>query len=395
MKRFRIAWLILLAAALGCAGADGGPVGTGISASISGNVIDVQAASTTDTAGGAAMLPPVQVSIDEQPGVGTTTDDNGNFELSGDFAGALTLRFAVPDFQVTQPLDVPAGSAIVLQDIELRPSGVEAQAVRQLGLRGRVDLVDCTDGTLLVHDRRDPDTQFLIRLLPDTSLTRGRGESVTCADIRRGDNVVIEGAIRFRTDRTIAALTVALAPPPPPSGRRPIRDVPFVGDVAAINCDAGFIVIDDSSQRSRLRLSRTTLVTRPDGTPLRCGDLGLGDRVEGRGQIMLRMPGVIEATRIIARPSPAPGALLRFFGFVAAIDCGSGVLQLDDVTNTVRLRLLPATVIVRSNQQPAACADIRLGDRVTGAGHVSGDGSGSIEAVRVILTRRGPAAGRR
>src|SRR5262249_62088274 len=133
MNRLRLLVVFCCAVWLGCS-SDGGPVGTGISSTsaISGNIVAVQTTGTVASDSTAPLLPPITVSIDGVPDARTMADSGGNFVLSGDFEGALTLRFTVPQYQVTQPLDVPAGSAIVLQDIELQPEGVIAQAARQL-----------------------------------------------------------------------------------------------------------------------------------------------------------------------------------------------------------------------------------------------------------------------
>src|SRR5579862_7009082 len=162
MKWVRYLIVLVYAGAFGCS-SDGGPVGTGVSpAAISGNIVEVQTDPTTSTSAH-AELPPIEVSID-QPSLHTVADANGNFVLSGDFAGSVVLRFTLPDFQVTQRIDVPAGSTVVLQDIELQPDKVVAQAAQQLGFYGTVDFVDCSDGTLLVHERRASGLQYHVQL---------------------------------------------------------------------------------------------------------------------------------------------------------------------------------------------------------------------------------------
>ena len=396
MNRVRSLWVLLFAVALGCA-SEGGPVGTGISsssASISGNVIDVQTTATTaatTTSGAAAALPPIRVSIDEVPNVESAVNGDGNFELSGAFSGPLTLRFSVSQFEVTRSLDVPAGSAVVLQDIELRPDGVNTQAVRQLDFVGNVDLVDCAGGTLLVTDRHK-NAEFLVRLISQTAFVRNNGQAAACDDIRKDTTIEVQG--QGETDRTITAVTVTLAPPPPPSGRPPVQDVMFFGSLAAINCDGKFIAIDDSTQRTRLHISGMTVIELPDRTPLRCNDLRLGDHIVGQGQLSLGMPGFIEATHVVVRGAPSPEEPLRFFGFVAAIDCTSGILQLVDVNRSVvQVQLLPTTVITRGNQQPAQCTDINLGNRVEGSGHLSTAAPGTIDAAHIMFRRHGQGPG--
>lgn len=397
MKWLRSLWVLACAALIGCAVSDGGPVGTGISsvsASISGNVIDVQTASTGSAAADIATAPAVTVSIDGTAAQ-TSTDADGNFELSGNFSGLLSLRFTVPEFQVVQLLDVPAGSAIVLQDVELRPDGVQAQAARQLDFNGRVKLVDCTDGTLLVDDNRHNDRQFMVQLVVSTSIVRQSGEAASCGDIAEGRDVEVDGYIQLQpdttgaTNRVITALTVTLAPPPPPQRPQPVQNVRFAGDIAAINCEEGFIVIDDSMHRSRLRLSQRTVIGGTDQERLSCVDLDLGDHIEGQGQINLVKPGTIDTSSIRVNTAP-PAETLRVFGFVAAIDCSSGLLLLNDPTSSMPVRLLPGTILVRDHNTPVQCSDIRLGDRVSGTGQINPNTPGAIDARMLMVTRRGP-----
>ena len=391
MKWLR-SWLIVLAViAAGCT-SDGGPVGTGISTSsaISGNVVAVQTTTNTATANSAAApLPPIGVSIDGLPNVATMADSSGNFALDGNFAGTLTLRFTVPQFQVTQLLDVPAGSAVVLQNIELQPDGVVAQAVHELDFFGTVDLVDCGDHTLLVHGRGPDDMQVLVHLDDRTSVVDAAGRTQSCTAIRVGLTVAIEGTVAYATDRTVSALTVTIAPRPP-SPPPPVIDVPFSGTLAALDCnaDAGFIVIDDSVQRTSLELTPNTDISDAMGA-LGCQDLQLGDLVRGRGQINLRMPGVIVASDIRVIGPPNSGQSLRFVGFVNLIDCVTGTLQLNDVTNTIDVQLSSTTVITSDNGQPLTCNDIQPGDRLVGLGQVPAGGTSLLDAVHITIKTHG------
>jgi len=295
MIRVRTIWLALLAAAFGCATSGGGPVGTGISSStVSGNVVAVQTTSVA-ASGSAAALPRIEVSIDEVPGLSTTADTDGNFELGGDFSGAITLRFTTPQFEVTQPLDVPAGSAVVLSDISLRPDAVDPGSTRQLDFRGVVDLIDCTSGEVLVHDQRDmgEPNQFMVRLENDTTLLSADGQARTCADIQAGNTIAVEGLVQV-SDRTIIAVRITLAPPPS-GGPQPTRPVHFSGQIVSVDCATGIVVLDDNHDgQSRLQLSASTTISGAGGRRLQCSDLAPNDPVGGDGVIRLQRPGVIE-----------------------------------------------------------------------------------------------------
>ncbi|MFI5365155.1 MAG: hypothetical protein ACHQ4J_05985 [Candidatus Binatia bacterium] len=388
MKWVRQIWVLAWVAALGCS-ADGGPVGTGISstsASISGDIIDVQTASTTPAPSAAAALPAVRVSIDQVAGLATAVDGAGNFQLSGGFSGTITLRFTTPQFQVTQQLDVPTGAAVVLQDIELAQSGVQAQAVQQFGLRGRVAAIDCNDQAMTVETGQHPSQQFTVLLVAATSIAQDDGQGATCEDIQAGETVAIDGLVQLQTAQTVTALAVTIAPGAPPSEPEPIQQAPFAGSIAGLDCNTGFIVIDDSLHRTRLQLSNMTRIVGPKGGMLTCTDLALGNQVQGQGQLSLDTPGTIDATRIVVTATqPAPA--LRFFGFVQAVDCTSGTLQLSDITGTISVQLLPTTVITSANQATAQCTDLQLGDRVTGTGQPDATSPEVIDAVQVVFTR--------
>ncbi len=188
MMRINAVLGLLLAAALAaCGGAnvDGGPIGTGITTSVVGNVVAVAGDGTTTD-----ELPPITVSLDEVPEVTATTDGEGNFALDGGFAGALTLRFRTAGVDAALPVDVPAGAVLVLSGIVLSPSSVEAEAGRQLGFVGRVTHVDCAAGVLDVEDRREPPRVFRVELLPETLVQRRGGAPASCADVAAGVSMV-------------------------------------------------------------------------------------------------------------------------------------------------------------------------------------------------------------
>jgi hypothetical protein len=383
MKWVRYLLLVVCVGSLSCS-SDGGPVGTGISSTsaISGNVVDVQTSTAISGSNNMpAALPQIRVSIDQFSDVTTTTDSDGNFMLSGNFAGSVTLRFTVPQqFQVTQQLDVPSGSTIVLQDIELQPDGVVAQAARQLGFFGTVNLVDCTGGTLRIHERRSDGIQFLVQLDDQTSYVDAAGATLDCASIHNGMTVTIDGTIDYATDpQTITALVVTISPlPPSPQAQ---FDVRFTGAVAALDCSAGLVVVDDSVQRTRLKLASPATLT--------CKDLQIGDQVQGRGQIALGMPGVIVATQLHVTGPPTSGQLLRFVGFVMMVDCPSGALQLRDGGTTIDVQIAPTTDIEVRNGPRLTCADIQPGDRVAGFGQIAPDASGTLEATQITVNHHG------
>ncbi len=382
-------FLLLLCASVGagCA-AGGGPSGTGISstsASISGNVVAVQTVTAT-AAGSTAALPPIQVSIDGVPSATTMADTAGNFALTGNFAGALTLRFAVPQFQVTQGIDLPAGSALVLQNIELQPGGVVAQAARQLNFFGTVDALECGAGGMLqMHDRRSHDTVFLVELNDQTSYVDAGGQVQTCAAIAVGAVVAVDGSITYTgNQQTITALVITIAPAsvsPPPQQ----IETRFAGVLAAIDCGTDVLVVDDAVERTTIQLTAQTQITGASGAP-NCGDLQLGEAVHGRGQVDLSAPGVITATQLVVTGGASPGQMVRLHGFVVTVDCVAGMLELSDAGALIDVRLSSATTITGHGGQSVACADIQPNDRIEGTGQLAGDGSGIITAQQLMVS---------
>lgn len=310
-----IAGLSLLAiTAVGCGGggsiglasSDGGPVGSGLSATVSGNVVSVAPGSEMAAASGtgAAMMVSVHVSIDEVPGAESTTDADGNFELEGDFSGTLTLRFKTAMFEVTEGFDVPAGSTIVLEDVQLAPGMVQMGVARQLGFAGVVAHVDCGAGVLLVNDRRPTANQFMVRLSAATTIVDGNGQSLQCTAVQTGEPLIVRGAMQL--DQTVVASGVIVRP-------QSSASVQFTGRVKMINCHSGVLLVSDPAGtpgmpnmhgmpgmagmlgKARVRLTSSTDFTAAGGQPIQCGTVVPGEAVEVIGSVSASKPGVVDA----------------------------------------------------------------------------------------------------
>jgi len=379
--------LLLLAAIAGCSGgggfaADGGPIGTGITASVAGNVVAVVASSDIEQATPLA-LPEVDVSIDEAPGVATTTDAEGNFALDGDFAGEVTVRFRSGDVEATQVVDVPAGALVVLADVVVSPGRIEAEAGRQVGFLGRVLEADCAGGVLLVEDERREPRQFLVQLIDDTRIVRRDGSAASCADAATGERIAIDGVFApdsgAGSDVTALSITIGAE-----RGARPdvVEDVPFAGFAAVVRCREGTLIVADDEQRTRLRVGADTIVTDRSGAMLVCGDIAVGDRVAGLGRLRVRQAGPIAATRIVVARGPG-SADVRIAGAVVGTDCARGVLQLDDGDGVVAVLIGADTVV-----EPAlTCDEIPPGARVRGVGRVRPAEPEIILALRLQVRR--------
>jgi hypothetical protein len=384
----------LLGCLIGCAGgisSDGGPIGTGIVASVAGNVVAVVDDGSVAQDGASPGVPAVAVSIDEVSGAETTTDAAGNFAIDGEFAGALTLRFRASGVEATQTIDVPAGALVVLADVVVAPGQIDAEAGRQVGFIARVLEVDCAARLLHVEDEHDPPGPFSVLLLDETRLVRRGGAALSCAEIAPGQRVAIDSLFEPAAGpgAVVTALAVTVGAE---RGERPdvVEDVPFLGFVAAVRCDAGILTVADSSQRTRLRLTARTVLARGDGSALACAAIAVGDRVSGLGRLRVRQPGVIEATSVVV--TTGQGAVdVRISGAVVGRDCTAGVLQLEDGDGVVAVVLGPDTVV----EPPLTCDEIPLGARVRGLGRVRRGAPDVVLAVRlaVRLPARTRAAG--
>ena len=292
-----VAFLAFAALLVGCA-SDGGPTGTGISTSISGNVVAVELPAGT----GEPTATAVRVTIDEVPGVEDTTDADGDFALIGTFSGLLTVRFSALDVNAAQAIEVPAGSSIVLADVAVGPGAIRVRAARQLGFLGTIALVDCVAGDLLIDDQAPHKNQFLVRIAPDTILVDGVGNVVECSALKTGKPVAIEGSIRL-AERSIEAITITVEPPGPgePS---PVIETSFAGAITLVNCESAMAQMEGQTGTVRLRFSGQSSLLDSSGRSIECGAITAGDMVAGTGYIRVRRPEVVQVVemRITSQP---------------------------------------------------------------------------------------------
>jgi hypothetical protein len=399
MRIGRLLWLLACVALAGCA-SEGGVTGTGVSA-ISGNVVLVSAQSAPAAA---PILPfPIRVTIAEFPGIADTTDADGTFQLEGAFAGAVTLQFAnaADGAEIGPlPLEVPAGSQTVLENIEIHttappPDRVRPAAVRLFDVFGRVDLVECNadgTGTLLVTDDGRPPRQFMMSLTADTDITTSGGEPLTCADIHRRGSVRVEGLLR-RAEQTIDALVVVVGPARPPHpgpGPRPER---ARGVIVDVSCERGLVVFEQRGVgepvRRVLRLTEhTEFRCAADVTATcDCGAVVAGDPIAVTGTISPAQPGQIQAEVVFLGAATLP---VDVTGTVTHVACALGGLALADVSGgqSTRVALTPDTRIVCPSDLLCQCADLHPRQRVRVEGEQPAAG-GAITADRItVLARR-------
>lgn len=392
-------WLLACVVVVGCASSEGGVTGTGVSA-ISGNIVSVSDHAAPDES--SALPFPIRVSIAEVPGIDSTTDADGTFQLSGDFSGSLTLQFAnAIDGTSIGPLalEVPVGSQTVLENIEIHTDAplaerVRPTAVRQFAVVGRVDMIECAaDGSAeaLVSDGGRPRRQLLVTLTADTELETRDGTALACADLTTGATVRVEGFVR--DDQTLVALVVVVAPPPLPGPGPQPRPERVRGKVDGVACARGVLEIEQQSGPDTLqRIVRVTddtefLCDSTHSGPCDCGAIAVGTRISVAGLIFPDRPGQISAELIVIGATSIPVVTV---GPIVSLACAAGGLSVQDETTglTARVVLAADTAIRCRGDLPCRCAElhVRLRVRIEGLRPAVG---GPVTADRItVLPRR-------
>ena len=399
MRFPRSIWLLACAALAACASSEGGVTGTGLTA-ISGNITVVREESVS---GRDDALPfPIRVTIAEFPDITSTTDAEGIFQLSGEFAGAVTLRFsnATDGAEIGPlPIEVPAGSQTVLENIEIHtaappPERVQPQAVRQFDVFGHADLIECDvdgSGTLLLSDDGRPPRQFMVALTADTEIVRRGGAPLTCADVRPGAALSVEGLLR-RSDQTIIALRVVVAAPRPPRPGPSPRPERLRGVVHSVSCERGVIQVDQGGTldpvRRLVRLSEgTEFRCQPDAQPpCDCSAVAIGAPIGVAGTIFPERPGQVQADVVFLQSSAVP---IDLTGTITRLACDAGGLAVseDGTGRGVRIAVHGGTQIRCAAEVLCRCADLRVRQRVRVEGHQPPEG-GTVTAARITVLGR-------
>lgn len=384
---------LFLAALVGCASSEGGVVGSGIS-SVSGNVTLVQDEETTDGVAAGVLPIPVRVAIVEAAIEGDA-DADGNFELTGEFSGQVTLRFfdastegRLGDFS----LEVPVGSTTILQNIEIsrRTMTVRPEIVQQMDFLGRIEMAECeADGTgmLLVNEGASGNgRQFLVRLLAATELRRPDGQILLCQDLRPRDLVLLDGALL--SDLTVAAFRLTVSPSQRPMPGAVIRPIDVRGRVTRINCSAGGMEVEDlrldRPRRQQIRFAPETrfVCLDPDERACACEEVQPGNLVVVDGTIRVDRPGVIDAALVTASTGERP---VSFVGDVLRTFCAEGIVQVErNDRNRVLLRLSPMTSVLCGDPPlSCGCEEIATGSVISVEGTVRVERPGVVDATRI------------
>ncbi|MGD9762722.1 MAG: hypothetical protein AB7V27_03295 [Candidatus Binatia bacterium] len=385
--------LLCCAALASCLSSEGGVTGTGVSSSVSGNIRLVNAAAER------AELPfPIRVSIEGMPDLTAVTDDEGSFALRGGFSGAIVLTFADASRGASLgglPLEVPAGSEVILENIEIDPGvppseRVRPAAVRQLDVFGRLDMVECEGagaGTVLISDDSAPPHQFLIVLSGETEIAARDGDPLVCDDLEPGMAVRVEGLLRLEDQTTVALLVVTTSARPPRSPGGEPRPERLRGAVVAVDCAAGTVeveqVVGAEAVSRTVQLFADTEIRCAADPPIECAcaDIHVGTAVAVSGTISPRRPGVVRAELVTIGQGPLR---LELAGRVHRINCADRELTVREerLDEALRVRVSEATVI-RCGRQPCACTDLQPDDRVRVEGVRSPFDRRVIEALRI------------
>jgi hypothetical protein len=375
--RLRLLAAFLLPLLIGaCAtSGEGGVVGSGISSIVQGNVIEVRQAEAAD----GATIPTLIVSVDEAPGIETTTDDAGSFLLAGEFAGQVTIRFrdrATDESLGTLGLDIALGSTVVLRDVEIRRDldvPVQLPPPLQLNLDGRVIEVDCAGAAVRVADEAAARNLFTLRLGHSTEIVEPDDTPRSCSDIRPGDPIRVEEGVVNLEDALIDAVKVRIAATEPTPE---IIRVRRRGIVLRLQCGNNPRVSFQDSERTdivRAVLSAETEIVcgtdRPQ--PCDCADMEIGDLIDVTGLRRLDGPEAILATRVQIQRNLEASFITTSAGDVERIDCGAEILRVavrepsDSPREvTLALRLINETSYVCSGRRTCTCEEIGAGDRV-------------------------------
>lgn len=300
--------LLLALVLAGCGLADGGPIGTGIVASVSGNIVETEGvleivASDDSTTGAILAQSGVVVSLDEVPGAETTTDDDGTFVLEGEFAGALTLRFRTASIDATTAIDVPAGAALVLSEIEIHGEAISTGGVRTLNVLGQIAEIDCGTGELILIERQH-DRRVTVLLDDETVFVAASdGREVACSAIARDARIAVGGTPE-RGSPTIRADLIQLDPAREDQRPPEREEVRFHGVILQRDCSVPGIRIRNRDEVFRLGFTATTLLRNLDHQEIPCRALEVGAIITGRGFVDLVRPAFTIAQIVDVRSNP-------------------------------------------------------------------------------------------
>lgn len=388
----------------GCS-SEGGVVGSGISATVQGNVIEVN----LEGGGGAEEdepIPPVLVSIDEAPDLAPVeTMPDGSFEISGEFSGDVTVRFSEPGNDEdrcsdTVPVQVPAGAISFLPDVEVRCDqnpAVHVNRPKLFNVSARLQEIDCEGMRLRAQDESPSPHLISLRLLESTELTTRGGDPATCSQLVPGTRILlVEGVVDTDGEQNqgvidaVRIVTDPLEPRPTPGDVRAHRR----GFVLRTNCSDGVIHFTDRdlSDLVKVQLGPQTRFECEGIAADQCNCAGIqfGDVIEVDGVRRIERAGVIQAERAVVRPNPQTQIVRTLRGDIQAIDCEQGRMEIVDrrLGNTVVSLVMDDSTAFQCGligRRSCECDDLGIGDRAHVDVLVPLDPPGDPRALTVLL----------
>jgi len=233
MSRYSAALLALILALGGCA--EGGSRGSGIGTGVFGNVVAVQMAARSDSSRAEASRVPARQRASFTPQVvsvagaqtavagisvaveGTAihgeTDANGNFSVTGNFEGMISLVFQLPNGGglARIALNVPAGGSLTLNNVVIDTEAEQAVAETQdVDFDAIITGIDCDARVLTMVSSQEGsgDVDDYTLRLDTSSVQDSNGVPVPCGDLRSGDRASVEGLVD--PDGTFGHATVVL-----------------------------------------------------------------------------------------------------------------------------------------------------------------------------------------
>ncbi len=126
----------------------------------------------------------------------TETDETGQFQLTGAFAGAIDVLFETPDGLVgTISTVVPRGGKLVLRDVDLGDGSSAPRASRHVEFEGVFVDKDCISRTADIASRFEPEGLVFPVDLGSTLPRTPSGLPMPCLAIQNGAAVVVHGTL--------------------------------------------------------------------------------------------------------------------------------------------------------------------------------------------------------
>jgi len=253
---------------VGCGGGGGGGgAASSATSTVSGNVSNQSAAMRlisrpTMLARVLRLLAPVTDAIAGRNGIhvsigGTAadTDPNGFFTLTGPFSGPVTVSFGNGSQSFSIDIDVPAGSTVVLRDVDLRHDGSAHPGSVDVRVRGIVVGTSCgTVPQTLTIAPASGGSNVTIDLDANTKIKVDGQGGKTCVDLV---NAVGERA-RARAVRQNDGSLLAERVKVQPTDVDDQDEVEFRGTVTATSCPDSITVARSDGQSVTVHVTSST-----------------------------------------------------------------------------------------------------------------------------------------